>query len=257
MNKNQNGSGHVAILLTVVLVLAVGIVGWRVMSSSDKTKPNANQSNSQQAQPSAAEPDIALQNIGLQNIDDLEVTNNAMREYKSQGLKGFYVFGDKLSGNRLNPNFEYASMRSGSKAVSSIDGIVAFIREQPETKDFEVFIQPKENSKWTVGYDHIVNVAVTKGSSIKAGDVIGEPAMQNNGLLRFEMQVNKDENGATTHICPTTLLAATAKDKVTSELTAVLGKWESVTGYELYDVAVQKPVGCIQTTLTPAQAEGR
>ncbi len=81
--------------------------------------------------------------------------------------------------------------------------------------------------------------------------------MQNNGLLRFEIQINKDENGATTHYCPTTLLATGVKEKWLADLTAMQNKWESTTGLELYDLAAQDPVGCTAKTLTPQQAEGR
>lgn len=175
------------------------------------------------------------------------------------GLKGFYVFGEKLGGKtdtRLNPNFEYASLKSGSKVISAIDGIVAFIKEQAESKDSEVFIQPKEGSAWTIGYDHISNVVVKKGAAIKAGDTIGEPAIQNNGLFRFEIQINKDENSSTVHYCPSTLLAASVADKWLADLMAMQDKWESTTGLELYDVSSQTPTGCLKKTMTPSQAEG-
>jgi preprotein translocase subunit SecF len=192
MKTNQNGFSAVAALLVVVVIALVGLAGWRVSTKSDgiDSKQQQQTASSNNSSASSKEPDLELQNIGLQSIEDVEVTTQAVREYRSNGLKGFYVFGDKLSGNRLNPNFEYASLRSGAKAVSAIDGVVAFIKEQASNKDSEVFIQPKEGSKWTVGYDHLINVTVKKGDVIKAGDVIGEPAPQNNGLLRFEIQIN-------------------------------------------------------------------
>ena len=252
ISSEQHGFSHILVVVVVVLLAVVGFAGWRVMGSSpDQTN---NQQNSQKT--SEKESDIALQNLGLASFDGIDVTTNATREFSSNGLKGFYVFGDKLSGGRQNPNFEYASLKSGTKVVSAIDGIVGFIKEQTDSKDFEVFIQPKENSAWTVGYDHITNVSVKKGASIKAGDVIGEPAVQNNGLLRFEIQINKDESGQTTHYCPSTLLAASVKDKWLAELTTMQNKWESTTGLELYDLSAQTPVGCIKKTLTAKEAEG-
>lgn len=252
LTANQNGLGHVIVLLVAVIVVVVGFVGWRVMSSSDEDSSEQTTSDKNETD----EPDISLQNIGLASLDSVLVSTNATREFKDKGLKGFYVFGDSLSGGRLNPNFEFSSLKDGTKVVSAIDGMVAFIKEQTEANDFEVFIQPKEGSMWTLGYDHIVNVAVQKDDSIKAGDVIGEPAMQNNGLTRFEIQINKDEEGKTTHYCPSVLLAESVKDKVLSALTAMQDDWEATTGLELYSLASQDPVGCLKKTMTTSEAEG-
>ena len=257
MRKNhQAGFGHLVLVLGLVVIATVGFAAWKVMNKPSTTKNDqSNIEQSSQEKATEKEADIALQNLGLSSIDDIEVTNQAVREYASNGLKGFYIFGDKLSGGRTNPNFEYASLKSGTKIVSAIDGVVGFIKEQPDSKDYEVFIQPKEGSMWTIGYDHVTKVAVEKGATVKAGDVLGEPAMQNNGLLRFEFQINKDENGETTHFCPTTLLAASVSAKWLADLTTMQNKWESTTGFDLYDLTAQNPAGCTTKTLTPKQAE--
>lgn len=260
MSTNQRGFSFIEVLIVVVVVVASGFIGWSVLGKSKRTNSDQVQQNSpikNANKASAQEPDIELQNIGLQNIEDIDVNMQAVSEYSSKGLKGFYVFGDKLTGNRLNPNFEYASLRSGTQVVSAINGVVGFIKEQSDSKDLEVIIQPKEGSVWSVGYDHLTHVKVKKGDKIKAGDVIGEPSVQNNGLLRFELQVNKDKNGQTIHHCPSTLLANGVKEKYINELASMQKKWESSTKLELYDVVAQNPVGCLKPTLTPEDAEGR
>jgi len=257
---NQKGFSFVEVSIVVAVVAILGLVGWRLFiqsSSSDPTQTQENSSSSNTADGNSDEADIALQNIGLQSIEDVDVTTQAVREYGSNGLKGFYVFGDKLSGGRLNPNFEYASLRSGTKVVSAIDGVVGFIKQQSDSNDFEVFIQPKDGSMWTIGYDHITNVTVKKGDTVRSGDVIGEPAVQNNGLLRFELQINKDENGVTTHYCPSALLASSVRDKYLNELATMQNKWEEKTALDLYDISTQSPIGCLKETLSVAEAEGR
>lgn len=255
---DQYGFSHIVVLIIIFVVTAIGIAGWRVMSKPKDKSSNQVSSTKQteSKKTSSSEPDISLQNLGLASLDSVNITTNATREFTSNGLKGFYIFGNKLSGGRTNPNFEYSSLKDGTKVISAIDGIVAFIKEQADSKDSEIFIQPKENSKWTIGYDHIVNVAVKKGASIKAGDVIGEPALQNNGLTRFEIQINKDEGGITTHYCPTVLLATSVKDKVISELTNMQNSWEKTTGLELYNLDSQDPIGCTKKTMTSSEAEG-
>jgi len=257
LKKDQSGLGHMALVLGLVVIVVIGLAGWRVLGASNSADNSSKETSALNSKETTKESDISLQNLGLTSFDSIDITTNAVREYSSMGLKGFYVFGDKLSGGRLNPNFEYASLKSGTKVISAIDGIVGFIKEQPESKDSEVFIQPKEGSAWTVGYDHITNVTVKKGATIKAGDTIGEPAIQNNGLLRFEIQINKDENGSTTHLCPSNLLADSVESRWLTELTTMQEKWESTTGLDLYNISAQNPVGCLMKTLTPAQAEGR
>ncbi len=256
---NEYGFGHIIAIVLIVTIVAVGLIGWRVTQKDKKSVTQTNISTAsatEKSSASTAESDISLQNLGV-NLSDVLITKDATREFTSQGLKGFYVFGDKLSGNRLNPNFEFSSLKSGTKLISAIDGIVGFIKEQPETSDWEVFIQPKANSKWTIGYDHVTNVAVKKDGVVKAGDVIGEPAKQGNGALRFEIQINKDEGDTTTHLCPTTLLASSVKDKLISDLTKTQNDWETTTGLELYNPAAQDPIGCLKKTLTVNEAEGK
>lgn len=249
---NQQGLGHVILILMIAVVaVIIGLVGWRVMQKND-TETSVNQSTMTEA-----EEDISLQNLGLASFDSIDITTNAVREYASNGLKGFYVFGDSLPGGRLNPNFEYASLKPGTKVISAIDGVVGFIKVQQDSGDSEVFIQPKEGSAWTIGYDHLTNVTVKQGQSVKAGEVLGEPAVQNNGLLRFEIQINKDQDGATTHYCPSILLNSSVKENWLAQLSSMQDSWESVTGLELYDTSAQNPIGCLKQTMTPQEAEGR
>lgn len=254
---NQSGMAHVLFVVLVVVITAVGVVGFSVARQQKADKPKAPVANTNNTPATKDSPTLSLQNVGLQSFEDILYTKYAVSEYASKGLKGFYVFGDKLSGGRINPNFEFSSVKPGSKVVSAVDGVVAFIKEQPESKDYEVFVQLPNNTVWTIGYDHLVNLSVKKDEVVKAGTVLGEPAVQNNGLHRFEIQVNKDENGTTTHVCPSTLLASTVKDKVLGDLTAMQNTWESSTGLDLYSIDAQKPVGCLKQSLTVAQAEGR
>ena len=211
------------------------------------------------------EPVPQLQNVGLESFDSVDYSFNAVFSFKDSGHKGFYIFGDELPGDgpikRKNPTFEFASLKDNTRIVAAIDGVVAFIKEQPESNDFEVFLQPKEGSSWVLGYDHVVNVAVTRGATVKAGDFLGNPGRQQNGLLRFELQINQDvtTNGSvvTTHFCPTFLLAQAVRDKVLADMTTTMDTWEKNFNLELYDPSRHALVGCIKPTLTTDESEGR
>jgi len=249
MHKRNDGFAHIGLLVIGLIVIAViGFAAMRVSSKDEK---------SDSASSSDPEETLVIENFGLKSLDSVDVTNNALREYESKGLKGFYPFGDKLDDTRINPTFEFASLKEDTEVIAAIDGVVAFIKEQPESKDIEVFLQPKDGSAWTVGYDHLTDVKVTKGQQVKVGTVLGKPARQNNGLLRFEIQINKDLSGSTTHYCPSVLLGGESKDLYLEELKTMQNSWNTTSGLNLYDVSAQNPVGCIKTTLTPQEAEGR
>ena len=126
MSKNQGGFGHIAIILAVVVIAAIGAVGWTVYSKSQNKDVQPNQqANSKQAEQTEKQVSSVpkLQNLGLKAIGpydkvagtsgDFIISDQALREYDSMGLKDFYVFGDKVGGKtyrRKNLHFEYVSL---------------------------------------------------------------------------------------------------------------------------------------------------
>lgn len=254
MKHNQKGSIHLMLVLALIILAVVGVGIWRILNgNSDNNTSSSTQISLEENVVEEAAP--KLKNIGLASLSDIEINPFALSEF-SRGLKGFYVFGDPLEGGRLNPNFEFSSVKADAEVISAIDGIVVNVMEQPETKDYEVFILPKEGSVWSLGYDHLINLKVEKGDSVVVGTVIGNPAIQNNGLHRFELQINSDFAGETIHHCPTTLLDESVRADVETELQTMMDAWEGL-GYELYDIPSQSPIGCIKKELTPTEAEGR
>lgn len=250
LKKDQKGIGHFILIGVIAILIVSGIVAWRLFlvdtdNNSDKPKSTQKQTES----------DPVLYNFGLLNLDEVLITEQAVGEYENNGLKGFYIFGDNLPGGRINPNFEFASVKDGVKVVSATDGVVMFIRQQTDSGDAEVFVQSAEGSIWTIGYDHLTNLSVKQGDKVKVGDPLGEPAVQNNGLRRFEIQINKDQNSRTTHICPSVLLASSVKEKLLAELIDMQNSWEATTGIELYDIAKQNPAGCLSQSLESNEVE--
>lgn len=269
MNKhNQHGFSPLIVVIFIAVTAFVGFAGYKVISDkgeqhgTDNNSPrnsSQNQSASQSASDTSQrdETQPQLQNIGI-SFDDILYDKYAVSEFATKGMKGFYVFGDALPGNRVNPNFEFSSVKSDAKIISAIDGVVVNIKEQQEngTIDSEVFIQPSENSAWIIGYDHLINVGVKNGDRVKAGALLGNPNVQNNGLARFEIQVNKMTSDGDIHYCPSSLLATSVKDGIASNIIAMMQTWELTTGLELYNPDAQDPIGCRMPTLTPKEAEG-
>lgn len=242
-------------LLSVAILIASGILIFNkpanITSNTGDTNisnDSISQSNSSALSSSAsskAEDTLELKNLGT-DLSNLIVDNNVLREYKTNGIKGFYTFGEKLPGkNILNPNFEYASLRSSTKVISPIDGVIAFIRPQEDTKDYEVFIQTFEGSIWTISMDHLIKLEVKKGDKVSIGDVIGYPNIQGNGTYRFEIQINKDKDGKTSYYCPTFLLESNAREILGKKITDMEKSWESVSKLDLYSIEKEKYPGCL------------
>lgn len=257
--KTKNSSGFAVIELLIVLLVIGALVGVGLFVSRKKDSQNSDNKSSSSSNSNKTEAQLEIQNFGIASLDSIDVTTNATRDFTQSGHKGFYIFGDVLPGTpvRHNPNFEFASLKEGTKLISAIDGVVGFIKEQPDSKDSEVFLMPSEQSDWVIGYDHVTDLKVKKGDKVKVGDIIGAPARQNNGLLRFEFQINKNDTGQDgTHICPTTLLASSVKESWVKQLKSVQDDWEKTTGLELYDTSKQEPAGCLVKEMTPAYAQG-
>lgn len=248
----------------VIVAGAVGI--WLWFNRSGQSSQSGNYAATSMANTKSEQAEFFIYNLGLSrvspasasesNTGDVVVNSDALREFKTRGLKGFYVFGEPLEGGRLNPNFEFASLTAATKVISAIEGVVLEIKTQ-SANDSELFIQPNANSAWVIGYDHIANVAVKKGDTVRVGTLLGNPAIQNNGLYRFEFQINQEDGANSRHICPTTLLHATVKDSVIADLVKMESAWESLGGPDMYNQSAESPAGCLKTSLTPLEAEGR
>lgn len=163
-----------------------------------------------------------------------------------------FLFGQPLPKDvpTPNPNFEFAGLDTPITLISAIDGIVAFIQEQPQTKDNEVFLQTKDKSIWVIGYDHVTDLQVTKGQKIKVGDVIGKAAVQNNGVYRYELQINKEVNGVTTYHCPTDLLSEDTKSTTIAAMEQMVSDWNTFMGQKVYGTYT---TSCTKPMLTMAE----
>lgn len=253
MVKKQSGFSVIWIIVVIVVLAVIGS-GYLVLSKDSK---ETNQQASQQPASNTStqtKDELVLRNVGLENFDSMEISSNALREYDSKGIKGFYVFGETLPSNgqtvRKNPNLEFSSLGQGTEIISALDGVVVDVKNQGD--DSEIIIVPSENSQWQVGYDHLTNVTVKKGQEVKANQILGLAAVQGNGLHRFEFQVN----GKDGMYCPVDYLDSAIKTELVDKLTNMMTSWNNIkTG--LYDLSMQKPVGCLKEFMTFAEAEGK
>lgn len=202
------------------------------------------------------EPPIALENLGV-DLQQMDYSQNMVSASNNSDMKALSIFGDIIpkNNNSQNPNFDFRALKENTEVVSAIDGEVVAVMSQSDSNDSEVWVRPSRWSIWTISYDHLKDLKVSKGDKVKAGQVLGGVSSVGNGLGWFELQVNKGFVFNTQHICPTTLLGAN-KDAITKQLSGTMDKLEQATGKDLYDTASENPVGCIKQVLSPGDAEG-
>lgn len=72
------------------------------------------------------------------------------------------------------PGVEYNyAVPIGTKVYTAGDGIARVFYIE-HTQDWGINIQPKDGSRWNIGQEHIVNLAVQDGDMVRAGDTLGE-----------------------------------------------------------------------------------
>jgi murein DD-endopeptidase MepM/ murein hydrolase activator NlpD len=103
---------------------------------------------------------------------------------------------------------------------------------------------------WVIGYDHVTDLQVAKGQKIKVGDVIGKAAVQNNGVYRYEIQINKEVNGVTTYYCPTYLLAPDVQASTVTAMEQMITDWNTFMGQNVYG---QYTTTCTKPYMTTAE----
>lgn len=101
-------------------------------------------------------------------------------------------FGQFLTPTQQNPAIEYFGNQSDISVVSVSEGIVVDVRMNPTIDDFEIWIKPSNNATWLIIYDHVVEVAISKGDHVQVGALLGTIGLGN----RVELQVNDDHNVA-------------------------------------------------------------
>lgn len=256
----RTGLSFSAVVLSLVLL---GASCGKNEEPRDQGQQQNGQQNQQQNQQRSADPNevLTLHNLGgisfakwqtgAATAGDLRFSKTYV-DVKSGHSVPVFLFGQPLPKDvpMPNPNFEFAGLDKPITLISAIDGVVSFIQSQSDTNDNEVFLQTKENSVWVIGYDHVTDLQVTKGQTIKVGDVIGKAAVQNNGVYRYELQINKEVNGVTTYHCPTDLLAADVKASTVSAMEQMITDWNTFMGQNVYG---QYTTSCTKPSMTTAE----
>jgi murein DD-endopeptidase MepM/ murein hydrolase activator NlpD len=122
----------------------------------------------------------------------------------------FLVFGYDLNPGQKNPAYEIVVSNRNTNVTSATSGTVTRISfnggglMDESQNDFEVFIEHKKNSIYTLIYDHVRNLEVEVGDSVVPGTILGDVGWSSGGggtHGRTELQINKKDIS----VCPKTL----------------------------------------------------
>lgn len=253
MIKKQNGFAHIALILVVLIVFAVGGAGYYVFSrNSDKS----GDTESTKVEPSTSSgPKIKHLGVNLDYYDP--ATNKAgdfefTKEHFDAGFQllfmdyGFVVPANSVGPEKSNPQPTFI-LPLGSKVYSLVDGEVYDVPKL-YSDDYSVMVQA-EGSDLIFETEHVINVKVAKGDKVKAGQEIAEVSDYDShgwaGLGLVEIGILKGGNPPS-HVCPFDYLDESIKDETIKKINALKKSWEEYRGdTSLYDEASEVTPGCL------------
>lgn len=253
---NQSGVAH--ILLVLLLVVVVGVVGYsafRVLESKNKSITSENSAEK------AANNSVKIKSLGI-DIDYYDPqTNQAgdivfMKDTFQEGSidRVFMEYGYTMAGNSAN-NFQDRSnpqptflLPVGTKVQSLVDGVVENVSKL-YSGDYSVMVKGK-GSDLIFETEHVMNVTVKAGDTVKGGQVIAEVSdydAKNYGGKYSLLDIGVLQGGnPPRHVCLSDYLDDSIKDETLKKITALKKSWEEYRGDPtIYDESSVLIPGCV------------
>ncbi|KKR06475.1 MAG: hypothetical protein UT34_C0001G0516 [candidate division WS6 bacterium GW2011_GWF2_39_15] len=153
--------------------------------------------------------------------------------FKSSEDKVFLEFGARVKSStgdwKLLPTFEYRT-DPNAKVFVAADGIITDLRFQTDTKDYEIMTSPSARSRYAVIYDHVKNVTLKKGDSVKAGQTLGTAGTWAAGIGRVELMVNEYSDEIDSHYCPFKFFDPSLIETYKQQVRNMMADWEAFKG---------------------------
>ncbi len=262
MNKKltQNGFALIEALIIVIVIAAIGGVGYFVLSkNSDKKTENTATSTTKEAAKDTKKPEVKIKHLGV-NLGTYDPATNKAGDFvftKTKFTSGiqllFTDYAYVISGANTPDGKDKASPQPtfilplGSKVYSLIDGEVYNVPKL-YSNDYSVMVQG-EGSELIFETEHVINVLVKKGDKVKAGQVIAEvsdyDARNYAGMGLVEIGVLKGGNPPY-HLCPFDYLDDSIKDETIKKINALKKSWQEYRGdTSLYNESKEITPGCL------------
>lgn len=258
MYKKQKGFAHIALILVVLIVFAVGGVGYYVFNKNSKKSSDATSGvDSTSNEESTSEDGPTIKHLGV-NLDYYDPVTNKAGDFEftkanfDAGFQllfmdyGFVIPANSVGAEKSNPQPTFI-LPLGSKVYSLVDGTV-FDVPKLYSDDYSVMVQT-EGSDLIFETEHVKNVKVSKGDKVKAGQQVAEvsdyDAHGYAGLGLVEIGILRGGNPPS-HICPFDYLDKSIKEETIKKINALKKSWEEYRGdTSLYDESKEVTPGCL------------
>lgn len=166
---------------------------------------------------------------------------------------GYLVIND--NGAKRLPEMTFI-LPVGTPVVSPIDGIVFNINTIEWSQDYAVHLKTDKDEEWMVSFEHLINLRVSMGDRISAGQVVGEAAPWNSGTGFAEIVVWKggqSESDILKH-CPFDALEDELKPSYAEKISSLVADWEKFKGKNIYEEEKWTLPGCLLLEMTEIEA---
>jgi len=205
-----------------------------------------------------------LENIGI-NIDYYNATTNKAGDFQfdafiypwGEGIyneKVFYDYGfiETNEDGTTNPGPQPIFVAPlGTKVHAITSGVVHDIHVL-YSDDYTIRVVKEDNPNWLYEHEHVINISVSIGDRVTAGQEIAEVSdyinwLKNDGYGLFDIGLlTTDENGNPWHHCPFMYLNESVKQDYYDKINALYKSWEEYTGnYSLYNEDEYCITGCV------------
>ncbi len=256
---NSDGFGVIEILIVIVLLAAIGFVGFKVLTKN-KDKQESNQTGSTSNSSTSEKSDsnaIVMKSIGF-NLDYYDEATNSAGDMKftKMSLFGNQIMGDFGQQDPRSPNDPTKRnpqptfiLPLGTKVLSLVDGTVTKV-ETLYSGDTTIWVSPYKDSQLSFETEHVNKALVKVGDSVKSGQVIAEVSDYDTkahpGFGIVEIGVLGQSGNRPSHTCPFQYLDASVKDDMLKKITALHTAWNKYLGKSVYGSSYEIP-GCVTT----------
>lgn len=248
-------------LLIIGVILTVSAVAFFILKPSLQDSSGIFQQVQKKLKKSGGndQPPLLLKSIGIDlNYYDSATSKAGAFVFSKEFLVGFeqpfmgfgYEIPAKFSATgkiKANPQPTFI-LPLGTPVFSLVDGIVA---ATPQLYSGDYSVQVNENGKmetWIYETEHVINLKVSVGDSVKVGQVVGEVSDFNKNLGKFGLVEIGILKGSSTpqHVCPFAYLDPSIKEETFLKIKSLYQGWEQYIGNtNLYDES-EPLTGCVK-----------
>ncbi|MBI2009435.1 M23 family metallopeptidase [Candidatus Saccharibacteria bacterium] len=257
MKQTQRGFAIFELLIAVFVIVIIAVAGFFFVKNKPANKDDGKTTSiSTTSSETNTKTDSAkIKHLGV-NLDYYDPATKKAGDFLFTNAE---VFANQIFmnyGYLIPASPDYPAKRNpqptfflplGTKVHSLVDGKV-FRVPKLYSDDYSVQVQT-EGSELIFEAEHVVNVKVKEGDTVKAGDIIAEVSpfgsQSGSGLGLFEIGILKGGNPPS-HICPFDYLDDSIKDDLLKKITAFQKSWEEYKGNSnIYDESQVVIPGCV------------